>query len=387
MDVQIEQRAFRLREPLHTAYGALRERTILELTLTGADGLVGRGEAAPLEPYDGVPLEQVAAALARYRPVLEAADTMTGIEVLDGCRAVSDEPVRARRGRHRAVGPRGTARRTADRRPAGRRPAVAVPVNFTIGATDRAGAADAALRAARAGFTCVKVKVGVGDDAGRVAAVRAAAGAEMSLRLDANGAWTVEEAIAAIGALAPAGLELVEEPVHGLHELAQVRRAVPVRVSMDESAAIPGALASGAADAVCLKIGRCGGIAGLLAAAELVRAVGGEPYVASRSTARSGSPPRSTPPPRSRPCPPAAWRRSRSSRTSTRGRSRSRGGRSPCPTRPASASANPERRPPSAGRAGTGAPPRSAQARAGASRCRPRTAARATTGRRASRPG
>jgi L-alanine-DL-glutamate epimerase-like enolase superfamily enzyme len=281
MDVQIEQRAFRLREPLHTAYGALRERTILELTLTGADGLVGRGEAAPLEPYDGVPLEQVAAALARYRPVLEAADTMTGIEVLDGCRAVSDEPY--------ALAAVDIALWDRAGRRAGRPiadllvdvPAVAVPVNFTIGATDRAGAADAALRAARAGFTCVKVKVGVGDDAGRVAAVRAAAGAEMSLRLDANGAWTVEEAIAAIGALAPAGLELVEEPVHGLHELAQVRRAVPVRVSMDESAAIPGALASGAADAVCLKIGRCGGIAGLLAAAELVRAVGGEPYVAS----------------------------------------------------------------------------------------------------------
>ena len=156
-----------------------------------------------------------------------------------------------------------------------------MPVNATISATDRASAADAALRAASEGFRCVKVKVGVGDDAGRVAAVRAAAGTDVDVRLDANGAWTVEEAIAAIEALAPAGLELVEEPVHGLHELAQVRRSVAVRVAMDESAAIPGALASSAADAVCLKLGRCGGISGLLAAASLVRATGAEAYVAS----------------------------------------------------------------------------------------------------------
>jgi L-alanine-DL-glutamate epimerase-like enolase superfamily enzyme len=50
---------------------------------------------------------------------------------------------------------------------------------------------------------------------------------------------------------------------------------------MDETAAEPGALASGAADAVALKLSRCGGISGLLAAAELVRATGAEPYVTS----------------------------------------------------------------------------------------------------------
>jgi L-alanine-DL-glutamate epimerase-like enolase superfamily enzyme len=56
---------------------------------------------------------------------------------------------------------------------------------------------------------------------------------------------------------------------------------VPVRIAMDETASEPGALASGSADAVALKLGRCGGISGLLAAAELVRATGAEPYVTS----------------------------------------------------------------------------------------------------------
>src|SRR3954465_11914519 len=141
--------------------------------------------------------------------------------------------------------------------------------------------AAAAGEAARGGYTWVKVKVGVGDDAGRVAAVRAAAGPQMELRLDANGAWDVGRAVAAIGGLAPAGLELVEEPVHGVEAMRAVRERVPVRVAMDETASEPGSLTAHVADAVCLKVSRCGGISRLLAQAALVRASGAEVYLAS----------------------------------------------------------------------------------------------------------
>jgi L-alanine-DL-glutamate epimerase-like enolase superfamily enzyme len=157
----------------------------------------------------------------------------------------------------------------------------AVPVNATIGAHDRAGAATAAAAARDAGYGCIKLKVGVGDDAGRVAAGRAAAGPEMLLRLDANGAWDVEQAVASIDALSPAGLELVEEPVHGVEGLRAVRERVAVRIAMDETAEDIGALIAGGADAVCLKISRCGGISGLLAQAALVQQSGAEVYLAS----------------------------------------------------------------------------------------------------------
>jgi len=60
-----------------------------------------------------------------------------------------------------------------------------------------------------------------------------------------------------------------------------VRERVPVRVAIDETAAEHGALGAGVADAVCLKISRCGGISGLIAAATLVRASGAEVYLAS----------------------------------------------------------------------------------------------------------
>jgi L-alanine-DL-glutamate epimerase-like enolase superfamily enzyme len=73
----------------------------------------------------------------------------------------------------------------------------------------------------------------------------------------------------------------VEEPVHGIAELRAVRDRVAVRVAMDETAVEPGSLTAKVADAVCLKVSRCGGISSLLAQAALVRSSGADVYVAS----------------------------------------------------------------------------------------------------------
>lgn len=281
MHVSVERVSLALAEPLVTSYGELRERELLLLSMTGSDGVTGWGEAAPLEPYDGVPAAFVHEALEGYAKVLREADGAGGAQILDACREVADLPQALaavdlalwdRAGRREATPVVALITEEWDER---------VRVNATIGASDRAGAVAGALRARMAGFDCVKLKVGVGDDAGRVAAVRAVAGPQMELRLDANGAWDVEGAVRSIEALAPAGLELVEEPVHGVQALRAVRERVPVRVAMDETAAEPGALTASVADAVCLKISRCGGISGLLAQAALVRASGAEVYVAS----------------------------------------------------------------------------------------------------------
>lgn len=277
----IEQRTMRLRTPVTTAYGKLTERDLYELVIEDPDGVRGHGEASPLEHYDGVSAQRVRAALEAYRALLETGGGLDGGELLDACRAADDLP--------QALAAVDIALWDRAARRAGLPVAAllsdsalpAVTVNTMIGAEDRAGAAARAAAARAAGFACVKLKVGVGDDAGRVAAVRAALGPDVALRLDANGAWTVPEAVRAIGALAPAGLEIVEEPVHGLAAIRAVREQVSVRIAIDETAAEAGALASGAADAVCLKVSRCGGISGLLAAATLVRATGAEPYVAS----------------------------------------------------------------------------------------------------------
>jgi L-alanine-DL-glutamate epimerase-like enolase superfamily enzyme len=281
MQLELERRTLTLAAPLETSYGAVRERELVNVALTDGDGVTGYGEAAPLEAYDGVNIDRVERVLESYRPVLARSADMNGAQVIEACRGVEDLPAalaaidlalwdRAGRLAGRPV----AALLTDD-------PAAKIAVNATISATDPRDAAVQAARAAQAGFGCVKVKVGVGGDAARTAAVRAAVGPHVALRVDANGAWDVEGAVRAIETLAPVGLELVEEPTHGLEAVRAVRERVAVRVAIDETAAEHGALGAGVADAVCLKISRCGGIAGLLAAAALVRASGAEVYLAS----------------------------------------------------------------------------------------------------------
>jgi o-succinylbenzoate synthase len=281
MKLSVERKQVRLRTPWETANGTVKERELLMVTLADADGIKGYGEAAPLEAYDGVSVSSVEKALELYAQVLRHTEGMNGAQIVDACRNADDTPQALaaidmalwdRAGR-RAGKP--VAELLSDD------PANSVTVNATLTATDRRGAAKQAEQAVAEGYECVKLKVGVGDDAGRVAAVRAAAGAKTALRLDANGAWGVDEAVRAIEALAPAGLELVEEPTHGLQAVREVRERVSTRIAIDETAAEHGALGAGVADAVCLKVSRCGGISGLIAAATLVRASGAEAYVAS----------------------------------------------------------------------------------------------------------
>jgi L-alanine-DL-glutamate epimerase-like enolase superfamily enzyme len=271
----------RLRAPFGSAWGSIRERDLLLLGVTDRDGVCGWGEAAPLADYDGIGLDDVRGALEDCRAVLADGDDAPLPELLAACARVAVLP------------PAIAAVDLALWDLAGRRAGApvwrllgaaepsAVALNATISAPDRSGVAAAAADARAAGFGTVKVKVGIGDDAARLAVARATCGPEMAIRLDANGAWTVEEAIAALEVLAPAGIELCEEPVHGLDAIAAVAAIATVPIAIDESAREPGALDRRVAAAVCLKVASAGGISGLLDAARRARATGYEVYLAS----------------------------------------------------------------------------------------------------------
>lgn len=129
------------------------------------------------------------------------------------------------------------------------------------------------------GCRTVKVKVAdpgqrLADDVARVAAVREHLGIEGRIRLDANGAWTVDEAERAIHALASFDLEYVEQPCASVPELAEIRERVgymDIPIAADESvrkASDPLAVArAGAADILVLKAAPLGGIHATLALA------------------------------------------------------------------------------------------------------------------------
>ena len=149
-----------------------------------------------------------------------------------------------------------------------------IPVNTTVPAVDAATAYEL-VRAS--GCTTAKVKVAetgqtLSDDIARVEAVRDALGPDGKLRVDANAAWTVDEAVPALKALDVFALEYAEQPVRTLEEMAQLRRRVDVLLAADESvrrAEDPMRVVGlEAADIVVLKVQPIGGVRRCLEIAE-----------------------------------------------------------------------------------------------------------------------
>ena len=149
-----------------------------------------------------------------------------------------------------------------------------VPVNCTVPAVDPDTATK--LVSAPHGCTTAKVKVAepgqtLDEDLARVAAVRQAMGSTARIRVDANGAWSPEEAVRAIRALAEFDLEYVEQPVRTVTDLAAVRRLVDVPIAADESIRrVVDPLrvkAAGAADIAVLKVQPLGGVRACLSLA------------------------------------------------------------------------------------------------------------------------
>ncbi len=141
-----------------------------------------------------------------------------------------------------------------------------VPVNVTVPAV---GPEQAHAIVAGSGCRTAKVKVAEPgqpwpQDAARVEAVRDAIGPGGSVRVDANGGWSVEQAAQVLTVLARFELEYAEQPCATLGELAALRRLVDVPLAADESirrAEDPLAVrAAGAADVVVLKAQPLGGV-------------------------------------------------------------------------------------------------------------------------------
>jgi O-succinylbenzoate synthase len=153
----------------------------------------------------------------------------------------------------------------------------AIPVNATVPACDADRAREIVL--ASNGCRTAKVKVAergqvLAHDQARLEAVRDALGPDGLVRIDANGGWSVDEAIALLPLLdrAAGGLEYAEQPVATVEDLALVRRRVDVPIAADESirrAEDPYRVRDlEAADVAVLKVQPLGGVRACLRIAE-----------------------------------------------------------------------------------------------------------------------
>lgn len=260
----------RLRTPFRVAYGVSATRTVWWLRLAGDEGW---GESA-IPPYYGIPdAEQVAywQARAADRRPFPADPTAIGAWIGDDgpapARAALDLALHDRLARHHGI---------PLYRLLGLPPPPALPSSLTIGLADPETMAREA--AAAAGYPVLKIKLGGEDDEACVAAVRRAR-PDARLRLDANGAWSPEEAVRRVQALTRFRPELIEQPVakDDIEGMGFVQAHTPVPVVADESlrtGADLERLAAAGVAGINLKLMKVGGLAPALRLLHRARALG-----------------------------------------------------------------------------------------------------------------
>lgn len=261
------------------------------LRLTDAEGREGWGDAAPLPGFSAETLA-------------EAEDALTAVlSIVEGRELDPTDLVRPTGPFHMALDAAGlpaSARYALDLALAevaaqalGRTlpqalhpdPAVRLPLNGLL-MGDREAVVGQAARMAEAGTVAVKLKVGrgsLGEDLLTIRAVREAVGEGVALRLDANRAWTEEEARAFAEAVAGFGVDYVEEPLRDPAGLPALWLDTGLPVALDETLQEPGGAEAihGWAEAAVLKPTLVGGLMATLRLAAAARSVGVRPVLSA----------------------------------------------------------------------------------------------------------
>jgi L-alanine-DL-glutamate epimerase-like enolase superfamily enzyme len=255
-----------LTEPFGIATGAQHVAANVLVAVTLADGTVGRGEAAPFPAVNGETQGDALDALARLGGVLlgEDAARLRHLSSLarEACAAAPSALAAIEIAALDAV------TRRADLSLwsyfGGAEESLETDITIVTGPPEASRAA--ALRARGEGFRSLKVKVGgssVDHDHARLAAILEAA-PEARLVLDANAAFTEDEAVELVERVGPERIALFEQPVShdDLDGMRGVRRRTRVLVAADESARSAKDVAAlaihRAADVVNVKITKCG---------------------------------------------------------------------------------------------------------------------------------
>lgn len=275
-EIELVPYALPFREPYVTARGRLGRREMVLARLRSDSGVEGLGEAVPLALRGGDDLAKVARRLRRACRRLSGAD-VSDFEGDQPLRAAIDAFVHAAAGR-RLPGPAAAAIESAVLDLAAK--AAGVPVWRLLGATEApplpcnatlaAGEPDEVAASARDwaahGFTSFKLKLGIGDDLRQVTAVRDALGPSARIRVDANGTWARNDAIAILGALEPLDIELAEQPTERLRDMAAVAAATSIPIAADESVATgkqaARAVRARACELATVKLAKSGGVGG-----------------------------------------------------------------------------------------------------------------------------
>jgi muconate cycloisomerase len=267
--VEVVPYALPFREPYVTATGTLSQREMVLLRLRDENGIAGLGEAVPLSLRGGASLEQVIEELKALgeQGALDESSVRGRSTLSPPARCAALTALLDLRGRRAAASSEGGGAAGS---------AAPVRCNATLAGGDPAAVVSAAERWAAAGFTTFKLKLGTGDDAAQVRAVREALGPRARIRIDVNGAWNVGTAKRTLAELEPYEIELAEQPVATIEEAAELVSETSIPLSADENvesrADAERAARSGAFAMTGIKLSKVGGPEEALEIAEVLPA-------------------------------------------------------------------------------------------------------------------
>ena len=291
-DVRVIQADIPVERPHKMSFTTLERVNFVFVRLETADGLVGWGEAACLggPTWSEESSESIAATIERYIAPW-----------LVGCDGSGIEPVAREMGRRVQGNPfaraavemalwdlNGRALGVPVHRLLGGRVRDRVPLSWSLAVADPRAEIEEAQTKVAQGHRIFKIKTAarpVAEDVERVRRLRETLGPDVSLRVDANQGWDRPTALTAIRALAPFGVDFVEQPVPrwDLDGMAEIGRRVDVPIMADESCFSPQdafAIARlGGVSILGLKLTKSAGLRGTMAIARIAEAAGLGCYV------------------------------------------------------------------------------------------------------------
>jgi L-Ala-D/L-Glu epimerase len=258
-----------LAAPVHGVHGTTAVQRSVLVHVVVDEGVEGWGNVDPTPGYSRVTAADIHGTVARLGPALLGADPFNlhrALAVMDGLETAGFEAKAAvemalldLEGRALGVPVHSLLGGALTR---------AVSLNAWIGTVTADQAAREATEWLARGFATAKIKIAGSGDEGiaRVAAVRAAVGERLALRVDFNESLTRDEAVPFIRRLEPYALTLVEQPIgrEDVAGLAEIRREIGIPLMADESVTGPASLIDiirrQAADIVKVKVMKQGGL-------------------------------------------------------------------------------------------------------------------------------
>jgi L-alanine-DL-glutamate epimerase-like enolase superfamily enzyme len=258
-----------LKSAVHRVHGATSLQRSVLVRVATTDGAEGWGNVDPSPGYSAMSAIEIYDMVARFAPLLVGGDPFNVHRALAAMDHAVDERLEAKAAVEMALlDLKGRALGLPLHSLIGGALISDITLNAWIGAVKPAQAAQEAREWLARGFATAKIKVAGAGDEGveRVAAVRDAVGSRMALRVDFNESLESAEAVPFIRRLEPYDLTLVEQPIPraDIAGLAEIRRAIGIRLMADESVTGPASLIEiirrGAADIVKVKVMKQGGV-------------------------------------------------------------------------------------------------------------------------------